>query len=66
MEKHDKIDLLSFLFLQVKVRLLSNSLGTVKDLTVRYDLYIQTVYIISEDKTVNDVKYYVNFCSQVG
>lgn len=40
-------------------------LGTGKDLIVRYGPCMQNVYIISEDKTVNDIRYYAHFRSLV-
>lgn len=54
-----------FLFLQIKVRYLSITLGIVKGLIVRCGPCIKKVYIISEDKTVNDRKCYAHFCSLV-
>lgn len=49
--------LLSFLFLHIKVWYLSIMLRTVKNLIVRYALCIENFSIISEDETVNNVRY---------
>lgn len=62
--KYDEIDLLlCFLLLQIIVRYLSIMLGTVKDLTVKYSPCTQNVYIISEEKTMDDIKCYAHFHS---
>lgn len=65
LDRYNETGLLSFLFLQIIVRYLSIMLRTVKDLSLRYGPCTQNVYIINEDKTVNNIRCSAHFCSWV-